>query len=527
MLLKLNVIMKKISLLLGFLMIMSIGFSQKKNVISCWSFMKDGFYEDAKEVIDKAAEDPTTKEWYKTWWYYGRTYHALGVSEKAKDKKLCNNECLDKAFEAYLKAITFNFLDPEMKKLNLESEVDLIKFFGALNNSDTKFEDDEAFIDIISNRLPGLSNDFVNRGVDAFQNLSDYKKSLDYFEKAILASTLSMQVDTQVFYFASLAAKKAEEFEKAIQYNDALIQMKFGANDEEKANIYLNQAQCYRELGSKVYEVSCSPSGFDVTYFDREGNIVQETVNSNIWVKNFSQISDSIYVSISAQAKNTNAKITVKIYQNNLEFKKASSEGDYVIASTNGKIKVSENIENLNKMLETLQKGIEKYPDNSYNLIIETFNYYVGKGQNEKAYQYISMAIDKNPNDPQFYVIRGTLLEQMNRRKDASNEYLKALELDPENADANYSMGAFYYNQAADTLEWANVNIPPTDFTAFEAVVAASKELFKKAIPYLEKSHAINPKDINVLNTLKTIYYRLGDMPKHDAIKAELDALTQ
>ncbi|HQP04228.1 MAG TPA: tetratricopeptide repeat protein [Bacteroidales bacterium] len=423
--------MKKFSLLLGFLMAVSIGFSQKKNVISCWSFMKDGFYEDAKEVIDKAAEDPTTKEWYKTWWYFGQTYHALGVSDKAKDKKLCNNECLDKAFEAYLKAITFNFLDPEMKKLNLESEVDLIKFFGALNNSDTKFEDDEAFIDIISNRLPGLSNAFVNKGVDAFQNLSDYKKSLDYFEKAILASTLSMQVDTQVFYFASLAAKKAEEFEKAIQYNDALIQMNFGANNEEKANIYLNQAQCYAATGDTV------------------------------------------------------------------------------------------------KMLETLQKGIEKYPDNSYNLIIETFNYYVSNGQNEKAYQYISMAIDKNPNDPQFYVIRGTLLEQMNRRKDASNEYLKALELDPENADAIYSMGAFYYNQAADTLEWANVNIPPTDFTAFEAVVAASKELFKKAIPYLEKSHAINPKDINVLNTLKTIYYRLGDMPKHDAIKAELDALTQ
>jgi len=423
--------MKRISLLLGFLILVTFGFSQKKNVISCWSFMKDGFYEDAKEVIDKATEDPTTKDWYKTWWYYGQTYHALGLSDKQKHKTLCNNECLDKAFEAYLKAITLNFIDPEMKKLNLQDEVDLMKFYGALNNTDTKFEDDEAFIDIISNRLPGISNAFVNRGVDAFQNLGDYKRSLDYFEKAILASTLAMQVDTQVIYFASLAAKKAEVYDRAIQYNEALIQLKYGANNEEKATLYLNQAQCYAATG--------------------------DTVN----------------------------------------------------------------------MLKTLQAGIEKYPDNSYNLIIETFNYYVSNGQNEKAYQYISLAIEKNPGDPQFYVIRGTLLEQMNRRLDASKEYSKALELDPANADAIYSMGAFYYNQAADTLAWANDNISPTDFTAYEAVEAAAKELFKKAVPFLEKSHALNPKDINVLKTLKTIYYRLGDIEKHDAIKTELDALTQ
>ncbi|HOE04145.1 MAG TPA: tetratricopeptide repeat protein [Bacteroidales bacterium] len=426
--------MKKYSLLLGLILVASVSFGQgscKKHVISCWSFLRDSFIEDAKTSIDKAMDCADTKDWYKTWWYKGQTYHALGVSEKPKHKALCNGTCLDEAFEAYLKAMVLNFTDPELKKIDLNTEEGLIKFYGALNKSDVKFEDDEALIDIIQNRLPGLANAFINKGVDAFQNSTDYKKSLEYFEKAILASTLSMQVDTQVIYFASLAAKKANEFDKAIQYNEALIQMKFGANDDERANIYLSQAQCYAAKGDTA------------------------------------------------------------------------------------------------KMITTLQKGIEKYPANSFNLIIETFNYYVSTGQNQKAYEYISMAIDKNPKDPQFFVIRGTLLEQMNRRVDASKEYEKALELDPNNADAIYSMGAFYYNQAADTIAWANDNIPPTDFAAYDAVKAAADELFKKAVPFLEKSHALNPKDINVLNTLKTIYYRLGDIPKHDAIKAELDALTQ
>jgi len=519
--------MKKYSLVLGLILVASLSFGQgscKKHVISCWSFLRDNFIEDAKTSIDKAMDCADTKDWYKTWWYKGQTYYALGVSEKPKHKALCNGTCLDEAFEAYLKAMVLNFSDPELKKIDLNTEEGLIKFYGALNKSDVKFEDDEALIDIIQNRLPGLVTAFVNKGVDAFQNTTDYKKSLEYFEKAILASTLSMQVDTQVIYFASLAAKKANEFDKAIQYNEALIQMKFGANDDEKANIYLSQAQCYRESGSKVYEVTCSPAGFDVTYKDSKGNLVQEKINSTSWSKTLSATEDSIDVSILAQASNPNATITAKIYQKDVVVNTATSKGDAVNLSVSKRSKVGFNEL---KMLETLQKGIEKYPANSFNLIIETFNYYVSTGQNEKAYEYITMAIDKNPNDPQFFVIRGTLLEQMNRRVDASKEYEKALELDPNNADAIYSMGAFYYNQAADTIAWANDNIPPTDFAAYDAVKAAADELFKIAIPFLEKSHALNPKDINVLNTLKTIYYRLGDIPKHDAIKAELDALTQ
>lgn len=426
--------MKKLSVLLTFTLLASVAFSQgscKKHVVSCWSFLRDNFIEDAKTSIDKAMNCNDTKDWYKTYWYKGQTYHALGVSDKPKHKSLCNGTCLDEAFEAYLKALTLNFVNPEYKAIDLNSETGIMLFFTALNKKDTKFEDDEAVLDIITMRLPGLANAFINKGVDAFQNTQNFKQSLEYFEKAILASTLSMQIDTQVIYFASLAAKKAEEFEKTIQYNEALIQMKFGTNDDERANIYLSQAQCYAAIGDTV------------------------------------------------------------------------------------------------KMIETLQKGIEKYPDNSFNLVIETFNYYVSTGQNEKAYEYISMAIDKNPGDPQFYVIKGTLLEQMNRRVEASVEYLKALELDANNADAIYSMGAFYYNQAADTIAWANDNIPPTDFAAYDAVKAAAEELFKQAVPYLEKSHEANPQDINVLNTLKTIYYRIGEIEKHDKIKAELDALTQ
>jgi tetratricopeptide (TPR) repeat protein len=147
--------------------------------------------------------------------------------------------------------------------------------------------------------------------------------------------------------------------------------------------------------------------------------------------------------------------------------------------------------------------------------------------ENEKALDYISMAIENNPNNAQFFVIRGTLYEETNQQKKAIKEYESAVELQPENFDANYSLGAYYYNYAADTLSWANNNIPPTEPQKYDEVKKAADGLFEKALPYLENAKALKPNDVTVLSTLKTIYYRMGNLEKHDEIKAELDALTE
>ncbi|HOM36348.1 MAG TPA: tetratricopeptide repeat protein, partial [Bacteroidales bacterium] len=224
---------------------------------------------------------------------------------------------------------------------------------------------------------------------------------------------------------------KAKKFEEAVKLNDFLIEAKFGANDDERVLIILNQAVCYREIGKT------------------------------------------------------------------------------------------------DKMIETLQKGIEKYPNANYPLVIELFNYYVNSEQNDKALEYINLAINKNPNDPQFYVIRGTLNETLKLRDNAIADYKKAIELDPNNFDANYSAGAYYYNTGVDTLDWADKNIPITEFAKLEEFKKIANELFEKAKPYLEKAEAIQPTNMNVLATLKTIYYRLGEMEKYKEIDAKIKKLTE
>jgi tetratricopeptide (TPR) repeat protein len=338
--------MKKFSLvIIGMLFITAI-FAQKREVTSAWSYLKDGFLDDAKKSIDKATANPETSNWYKTYYYRGQIYQELGITDKKKYKGLCDN-CLDEAYDSYIKAILLNFVNPEYRQIDLTSEAGFMKFVSIIQKMDDRnYENTESLYDIIGNRLPALSNAFINEGVAKYQE-QKWEESYAKFEKAVLISSLSFRADTQLYYFTSLAALKAKKFEEAVKLNDFLIEAKFGANDDERVLIILNQAVCYRELGKT------------------------------------------------------------------------------------------------DKMIETLQKGIEKYPNANYPLVIELFNYYVNSEQNDKALEYINLAINKNPNDPQFYVIRGTLNETLKLRDKAIADYKKAIELDPNNFDANYSSGAY------------------------------------------------------------------------------------
>ncbi|MFO7879908.1 MAG: tetratricopeptide repeat protein [Bacteroidota bacterium] len=227
------------------------------------------------------------------------------------------------------------------------------------------------------------------------------------------------------------------------------------------------------------------------------------------------------------------AAINAGDWEKTLEYNKTLRELDYgkndeekALVHVN-LAKAYKNTGDTAKYISTLEAAKEKFPDNSYDIVIELFNHSIDQQDFEKANEYISMAIEENPEDASFYVIRGTLNEELDAEKNAVDDYKKATEIDPENFDANYSLGAYYYNYAADTLAWANDNIPPTEVQEYEAVQEAAKEYFKKAVPYLEKAYALKSDDLNVLRTLKTIYYKLEDMEKYEKIDAELKELTE
>ena len=172
------------------------------------------------------------------------------------------------------------------------------------------------------------------------------------------------------------------------------------------------------------------------------------------------------------------------------------------------------------KYVETLKKGIDKYQDGSASLVTELINHYLETKQGGQALNYLKIAIEKDPTNATYHFAQGSLYDTYYQNVDsASISYKKAIELKSDFFDAYYNLGALYYNSGAAIIEKAN---DEKDLKKYDVLKKQADETFEKALPYLEKAYELNPEDNSTMQSLKTLYYRTGNMEKHDLIKAKL-----
>ena len=105
--------------------------------------------------------------------------------------------------------------------------------------------------------------------------------------------------------------------------------------------------------------------------------------------------------------------------------------------------------------------------------------------------------------------------------------YKKTLELEPGHTNAKYSLGVFYFNKGADANNEANTydfNDPQYN-AKYDAKITESKDNFKKAVGYLENASKEEPKDIQILEALKSAYGKAGMVDEFKATKAKITEL--
>ena len=177
------------------------------------------------------------------------------------------------------------------------------------------------------------------------------------------------------------------------------------------------------------------------------------------------------------------------------------------------------------KFVKNIEKGIKKYPNGSSGLVVEMINYYLANDKQKEALEYLEKGIAADPTNASLHYAKGTIYDTdslMQDKDKALLAYQKTVELDSTNFDAYYNMGAIYYNKGAAKNDEAN-DVDPDDFKKYKAVKKEADVFFKQALPYLEKAHSINPKDMATMQSLKLIYYRTGDLEKSNAMKAEIE----
>jgi tetratricopeptide (TPR) repeat protein len=173
--------------------------------------------------------------------------------------------------------------------------------------------------------------------------------------------------------------------------------------------------------------------------------------------------------------------------------------------------------------LTTINAGRQKHPEDN-NLVIQGLNVYLQSGRDKEAYEQLDAAIQKDPGNANLYYAKGVLSDKMGKTEEAAAMYKKAIELKPDYFEANYNLGAMYFNQGAELVNKAN-NLPVSKQAEYEAAKKKYEAKFREAQPYLEKAYQLNAKDEATIQSLYQLYGRIGNTAKAQEMKVALDGL--
>lgn len=155
------------------------------------------------------------------------------------------------------------------------------------------------------------------------------------------------------------------------------------------------------------------------------------------------------------------------------------------------------------KAAEYYQKCAEMgyQPDATYRA---TAMAYIKAGQNDKAIEFLKQAIAKSPKDKHLYFALGTIAMDMKNDQVVLENLQKAVEIDPNYADAHYNLGSYFSSKGLELRQEAEA-LPLNEKKKFDELMAKSLEFYGYALDPLEKYIAIQPKDVEVLNSLVKI----------------------
>jgi len=175
------------------------------------------------------------------------------------------------------------------------------------------------------------------------------------------------------------------------------------------------------------------------------------------------------------------------------------------------------------KAIKAMQRAKAENPDDVSLLQAEADLYY-NMGDMKKYNDIMSSIAEKNPTDPVVFYNLGVSAEKLEDFDKAKAYYLKAIELDPEMANAYNNIASIILaKDRVLTEEMNKLGMSPDDTKKYEKLKAEKVKILKEAIPYLSKTIELDSSNTNAMKYLKSIYYQVGENEKAD----EMDKLIQ
>lgn len=155
----------------------------------------------------------------------------------------------------------------------------------------------------------------------------------------------------------------------------------------------------------------------------------------------------------------------------------------------------------------TVAEGLNLFPNDQW-LMANYVDRLLKKGESEKAISTLEAAIKKEPTNVDLLTIAGNVyISNFSDYQKAEKLFLDALNVDSDNVEVNFGLTQVYFNQALVMMDEANNTM---DNKKYEELKQKASNLYKKALPYLEKVHKIQPENEQITQALKNTYYNLG-----------------
>jgi len=168
------------------------------------------------------------------------------------------------------------------------------------------------------------------------------------------------------------------------------------------------------------------------------------------------------------------------------------------------------------KTINLMQEGRKLYPNDS-ELLILLSNSFIGAKRIDVAIGAFKIGVEQDPVNKYYRYNYGVLLLGNNDFREAEEQFIKAIEIDPAYQNAIYNLGVTYVKWGAK-LAKENEDKKDNQDTVF-------MEKYRASLPYLERSLQLKPDDAAMWELVGRVYTVLGQQDKAQKAFDKADAL--
>ncbi|WP_037373568.1 tetratricopeptide repeat protein [Salinimicrobium xinjiangense] len=177
------------------------------------------------------------------------------------------------------------------------------------------------------------------------------------------------------------------------------------------------------------------------------------------------------------------------------------------------------------KAIAAMEEAKKENPNDAILMQAEADMYYK-MGDMQKYRETIEKVVEQNPDDATLYYNLGVSSAELGEKDKAIEHYKRAIELDPEMSNARINIAYVILSQEEPLVEEMNkLGMSKADQKKYDELSVQRQEIYKEALPHLEKVLENDPNNIEAARTIMNIHYQLNNTEKAEAMKAKIDQM--